>query len=126
MSLIDLNRLLGARDNLRSFVAKFASDRRNLDTLKSAYNGAQKFLFADYVDVVDLLGRVAQTSAGKDYSDSLERSIEDLKSIDPRIDDRVFSVLSVEASVASRTSYGGTAPERVREQIAAAKAELRL
>jgi argininosuccinate lyase len=29
--------------------------------------------------------------------------------------------LSVDASVASRTSYGGTAPERVREQIATAK-----
>jgi argininosuccinate lyase len=33
-------------------------------------------------------------------------------------------VLSVEASVASRTSYGGTAPERVREAIAKAKDEL--
>jgi argininosuccinate lyase len=49
-----------------------------------------------------------------------------LQEIDARIDDRVFSVLSVEASVASRTSYGGTAPVRVREQIAAAKEELGL
>ena len=49
-----------------------------------------------------------------------------LHSIDERIDERVFSILSVEASVASRTSYGGTAPERVREQIAAAKEELGL
>jgi argininosuccinate lyase len=47
-----------------------------------------------------------------------------LQEIDARIDDRVFSVLSVEASVASRTSYGGTAPERVREAIAKAKDEL--
>jgi argininosuccinate lyase len=47
-----------------------------------------------------------------------------LRSIDERIDDRVFDVLSVDASVRSRTSYGGTAPERVREQIAAAKEEL--
>ena len=53
-------------------------------------------------------------------------SIDDLKGIDPRIDERVFAVLSVEASVASRTSYGGTAPARVREQIAAAKEELGL
>jgi argininosuccinate lyase len=36
----------------------------------------------------------------------------------------VFDVLSVEASVRSRTSYGGTAPERVREQIAKAKEAL--
>jgi argininosuccinate lyase len=49
-----------------------------------------------------------------------------LKTIDDRIDERVFDVLSVDASVRSRTSYGGTAPERVREQIAAAKEELGL
>jgi argininosuccinate lyase len=55
-----------------------------------------------------------------------ELSIDDLKAIDERIDERVFDVLSVDASVRSRTSYGGTAPDRVREQIAAAKAELGL
>jgi argininosuccinate lyase len=45
-----------------------------------------------------------------------------LKAIDARIDERVYDVLSVDASVASRTSAGGTAPIRVREAIAAAKA----
>ena len=50
----------------------------------------------------------------------------DLRTIDARIDASVFEVLSVEASVRSRTSYGGTAPERVREQVAAAKAALGL
>ncbi|MGN6059377.1 MAG: argininosuccinate lyase [Sphingomicrobium sp.] len=50
--------------------------------------------------------------------------LEVLRSIDKRIDKRVFDVLSVEASVRSRTSYAGTAPERVREQIAAAKEQL--
>jgi argininosuccinate lyase len=53
-------------------------------------------------------------------------SLDALKAIDARIDDRVFDVLSVDASVCSRTSYGGTAPERVREQIAKAKEELGL
>jgi len=49
-----------------------------------------------------------------------------LRTIDERIDDRVFDVLSIDASVRSRTSYGGTAPARVREQIAAAKEALGL
>jgi argininosuccinate lyase len=49
-----------------------------------------------------------------------------LKELDQRIDQRVFDVLSVDASVRSRTSYGGTAPERVREQVAKAKADLGL
>ena len=41
-----------------------------------------------------------------------------MQSVEPRITSDVFSVLSVEASVASRRSYGGTAPERVAEQAA--------
>ena len=58
--------------------------------------------------------------------DLSELPLDLLRSIDERIDERVFDVLSVEASVRSRTSYGGTAPERVREQIAKAKEELGL
>ncbi len=53
-------------------------------------------------------------------------SIGDLKAIDARIDERVFDALSVDASVAARASYGGTAPVRVREQVAAAKKRLGL
>ncbi len=47
-----------------------------------------------------------------------------LTAIDLRIDSRVFEVLTVDASVASRTSHGGTAPVKVREAIAAARAAL--
>ncbi|HXF89794.1 MAG TPA: argininosuccinate lyase [Xanthobacteraceae bacterium] len=39
-----------------------------------------------------------------------------MQAIEPRITKNVFSVLSVERSVASRTSYGGTAPKNVRSQ----------
>jgi len=45
----------------------------------------------------------------------------DLQAIDARIDERVYGVLSVDASVASRTSFGGTAPARVRAAIATAR-----
>ena len=50
-----------------------------------------------------------------------ELSLETLREVEPAIDERVFEVLSVERSVASRVSLGGTAPERVREAIAAAR-----
>jgi len=39
-----------------------------------------------------------------------------MQAIEPRINEDVFSVLSVERSVKSRTSYGGTAPKNVRAQ----------
>ncbi len=51
-------------------------------------------------------------------------TIEDLKAIDERIDERVFDALSVDASVAARASYGGTAPVRVREQAKEARRRL--
>jgi argininosuccinate lyase len=53
-------------------------------------------------------------------------TLEQFQAIDSRIDDRVFDVLSVDASVASRSSYGGTAPDQVRVQIAKAKQALGL
>ncbi|MBD8555626.1 argininosuccinate lyase [Rhizobium sp. CFBP 8762] len=51
-------------------------------------------------------------------------TLDDLRSIHPDITDQVFSVLTVEASVASRLSFGGTAPVRVREQISWWRAKL--
>ena len=47
-----------------------------------------------------------------------------LQGIDARIDDRVYAVLTVDASVASRMSHGGTAPMRMRARIAQAQEEL--
>ena len=41
-----------------------------------------------------------------------------MQSVEPGITEDVFSVLTVDASVASRLSYGGTAPVRVTEQVA--------
>jgi argininosuccinate lyase len=53
-------------------------------------------------------------------------ALEQFQAIDSRVDADVFSVLSVDASVASRSSYGGTAPDQVRVQIAKAKKALGL
>jgi argininosuccinate lyase len=51
-----------------------------------------------------------------------ELSLTDLQTIDPRIGADVFSVLGVEASAASRTSFGGTAPINVAAAAQAARA----
>jgi len=47
-----------------------------------------------------------------------------MQAIEPRITGDVFAVLSAEASVASRTSYGGTAPENVKREAEAWRARL--
>ena len=51
-------------------------------------------------------------------------ALDDLQAIDARFNGGVFGVLSVDASVNSRTSHGGTAPSGVRMRIAEAKAAL--
>jgi len=47
--------------------------------------------------------------------------LDSLRAIDARIEAGVFDVLTIDASVASRISLGGTAPDNVRAQVAAAK-----
>jgi len=41
----------------------------------------------------------------------------DMQSVEPRITDDIYSVLSVQNSVRSRTSFGGTAPQNVRAAV---------
>ncbi len=50
-----------------------------------------------------------------------ELPLADIQAVEPRITAAVFDVLDVDRSVASRTSFGGTAPARVREAAAAAR-----
>jgi len=47
-----------------------------------------------------------------------------MQAVEPRITAAVFGVLSVDKSVASRTSFGGTAPDNVRRAAAAARQRL--
>ena len=63
----------------------------------------------------------AAEAAGKALD---ELSLAELRAIDNRIDERALPRLSVEASVAARRSAGGTAPERVSEAVAAARAQI--
>ena len=62
----------------------------------------------------------AAESAGTPLADL---PIETLKAIDARIDERIYAVLTVDASVASRKSHGGTAPDQVRARIEQAREE---
>jgi argininosuccinate lyase len=50
--------------------------------------------------------------------DLSELELADMQAIEPRIGAEIFDVLTVQASVASRTSYGGTAPANVAKAAA--------
>lgn len=53
--------------------------------------------------------------------DLSELKLSEMQSVDDGITEAVFDVLGVANSVASRTSYGGTAPDNVREQAKRAR-----
>jgi argininosuccinate lyase len=76
--------------------------------------------FREAHHVTGTLVRVAD-EAGCDLPDL---TLEQMRSVHDGITDEVFNVLGVENSVRSRTSYGGTAPDRVREQVAGWKEAL--
>jgi argininosuccinate lyase len=68
-----------------------------------------KMPFRDAHHVTGSIVKAAETK-GIDLD---QLSLEEMQNVEPRITKAVFSVLSVENSVKSRTSYGGTAPQNV-------------
>ena len=60
----------------------------------------------------------AVKAAEQQGCDLAQLPLETLKALDPRIGAEVYDVLTPAASAASRKSYGGTAPDQVRAQIA--------
>ena len=62
-------------------------------------------------------GTLVALAEGKSC-DLPDLTLADMQSVHPAITADVFAVLGVQNSVNSRTSYGGTAPARVREQVA--------
>jgi argininosuccinate lyase len=67
-----------------------------------------------------ITGAVVKIAESKNC-DLKDLTLADMQSAEPRITQDVFNVLTVEASAASRMSYGGTAPENVRKQVASAR-----
>jgi argininosuccinate lyase len=62
-------------------------------------------------------GRLVALAEAKNI-DLADLSLEEMQEVEPGITPDLFSVLTVDASVASRTSYGGTAPANVATQAA--------
>jgi argininosuccinate lyase len=78
------------------------------------------------VRALDLPFREAHHATGRIVALAASRGVpiekltlDEMKSVEPRITEEAFGVLGVEQSVRSRTSYGGTAPANVRRQARA-------
>ena len=76
--------------------------------------------FRDAHEVVGQAVRLG-VETGRDLA---EMTLAELRAFSPLIEDDVFAVLSLEGSVAARDVLGGTAPNRVRDAAATARAWL--
>ena len=110
-------------------VAAMAGMVADLEPVAAAMRAAAGRGYATATDLADWLVRTLRLpfreahhvtgaivrSAEQQGVDLSELPLAAMQAIEPRITADVFTVLSVEASVASRTSYGGTAPQNVRK-----------
>ncbi|QHI95656.1 argininosuccinate lyase [Aristophania vespae] len=62
-----------------------------------------------------ITGKLVSLAEAKNC-DLADLSLEEMQTVEPHINETVFSVLTVEASLSSRTSVGGTAPQNVKAQ----------
>ncbi len=69
----------------------------------------------------DVTARLVRQAEAMDLG-LAELTLDQMRAVEPRIDQDVYAVLDVDASVSSRRSHGGTAPEAVRRAVAAARA----
>ena len=135
----DKERVFDAADTLEACLAVMAGMivdlTVNADRMRAAANAG----YPTATDLADWLVRVAKKpfrdahhSAGAIVKcaevlklDLDKLPLEEMQKVEPAVTADVFTVLSLQASVASRMSMGGTAPDRVREQLAFWKDKLK-
>jgi len=131
----DKEQTFAAADDLELCLAAMAGMVADMTANRDAMRAASGAGFTTATDLADWLvrvldmpfrdahhvtGRAVALADGKGCGLE-DLTLADLQDVEPRITDDVFAVLGVDNSVRSRTSLGGTAPERVREAIAAAR-----
>ncbi len=127
----DKEPVFDAADNLSLALTAMAGMVDDMTALPDNLKKAAGSGFATATDLADWLVREKDMAfreahhvtgllvamAEKKNCDLQDLSLTDLQKVFKGIDESIYSVLSVENSVASRKSYGGTAPDQVRNQI---------
>jgi argininosuccinate lyase len=134
----DKEQVFDAADNFMLAVAAMEGMVRDMSANVPALEKAAASGFSTATDLADWLvralglpfreahhitGALVALAEGKGC-DLPDLSLTDMKSVHDAITQDVFAVLGVQNSVASRVSYGGTAPDQVRAQVARWKERL--
>ena len=134
----DKQQIFDAADTMELSLAAMTGMITDLTAMPERMAAAAGVGFATATDLADWLGRSlgipfrdAHHLTGRLVAEAERRKcgledlpLEAMRSVEPRITKAVYDVLGVENSVRSRVSFGGTAPERVTEQVAWWRARL--
>ena len=127
----DKEQVFDAADNLTVALAAMTGMIKDLKANKENMEAAAHFGFSTATDLADWLvqklnlpfreahhitGQIVLIAETK-RCDLCDLDLGEMQEVDDRITEDIYSVLSVHQSVASRSSYGGTAPSQVRSQI---------
>jgi argininosuccinate lyase len=132
----DKERVFDAADTLEISLAAMAGMIADMTANPAKMLAAAEAGYPTATDLADWVVRVLKkpfreahhiagsiVKAAEDKGVTLDKlPLADMQAIDPDITEDVFKVLSLESSVKARMSLGGTAPARVREQLAHWKA----
>ena len=128
----DKEQVFDAADNLMLALAAMEGMVRDMSANRENLETAAATGFSTATDLADWLVRVLGmpfrdahhvtgtlvAMAEEKGVDLPELTLDEMQSVHSGIQNDIFDVLGVHNSVASRVSFGGTAPPRVREQIA--------
>ena len=127
----DKEQVFDAADNLTVALAAMTGMIKDLKANKENMEAAAHFGFSTATDLADWLVQVLNLPfreahhitgqivlmAETKRCDLCDLDLIEMQEVDDRINEDIYSILSVHKSVASRSSYGGTAPSQVRSQI---------
>ncbi len=128
----DKEQVFDAAESLELAIAAMTGMVRDLTVREANMRAAAGSGFSTATDLADWLvrtlnlpfrdahhvtGRAVAAAEAKNVM-LAELTLEELQAIHDGITDDIYNVLTVDASVASRKSFGGTAPEQVKAQIA--------
>lgn len=95
-----------------------ASAARGYSTATDLADWLVRELKTPFREAHEITGRIVRRAEDLGVAELSLLPLSEFQYVDPRITEDARALLTVEKSVESRESYGGTAPERVREQIA--------
>ena len=116
---LSLTAMIGMIESMRfDREAMRAAAARGFSTATDLADWLVRELQMPFREAHEVTGRIVRRAEDAGVAELGLLPLSEFQAVEPRITEAARALLTVEKSVESRNSYGGTAPDRVREQVA--------